>query len=80
MGNYILRNKKSLKQRHYLLLANQTGHWFNASPSVIKDYQAAYCDDFCLVLYRDGPNDDAYVLPFRRLKSLLIEANVVSRV
>lgn len=77
MSNFILRNKSTLKQRHYLLLANQAGHWFSASPNVVKDYQAAYGDNFCLVLYRNGSNDDAYVVPFRRLKALFLEENLV---
>jgi hypothetical protein len=77
MSNYVLRNKVTLKHRHYLLLANQAGHWFNASPNRVKEYQAAYGDNFCLVLYRDGPNDDAYVISFRALKSLFVEENLV---
>ncbi len=76
MGNYFLSNKGSLMKRHYLLLANQQGHWFNAAPNAVRKYQAKYKDDFCIVLYRSGPSDDAYVLPFRRVKSLFIEDNL----
>jgi hypothetical protein len=45
---------------------------------VVKEYQAAYGNNFCLVLYRDGTNDDAYVIPFRRLTSLFVEKNLVA--
>jgi hypothetical protein len=62
---------------HYLLLANQATHWFNASPRVVNEYRARYGDDFCICLWRNGPDDDAYVLPFERLISLFTEGNLV---
>jgi hypothetical protein len=36
MPNYVLANRNRLKMRHYLLLANQATHWFNASPRVCQ--------------------------------------------
>ena len=77
MANFILENRELLKRRHYLLLANQVTHWFNAAPNVIKDYRARYGDDFCIVLWRDGRDDDAYVIPFQRTKSLFTDQNLV---
>src|SRR5439155_19113606 len=77
MNNFILQNKAKLAQDHYLLLANQADHWFNASPGRVKDFQAKHGDDFCLVLYRDGPNNDVYVIPYRRLKGIFTEENLV---
>ena len=77
MANFILDRRTALKRRHYLLLANQVTHWFNASPNVIKDYRSRFGEDFCVVLWRDGPDDDAYVIPFDRLRSLFSEENLV---
>lgn len=70
MSNFVVRNLHQLRKRHYLLLANQAGHWFNASPNVVEDHKRAYGTDFCLILYRSGPSDDAYVMPFRLINSL----------
>ncbi len=79
MSNYIVDNKQTLKYRHYLLLANQEWHWFNASPGPINRYQLKCGDNFCLVLYRnkDQTANDAYVIPFRSLKQLFTERNLV---
>src|SRR5205085_6545647 len=60
-----------------LLLANQQRHWFNAAPNVVRQYQAKYKDDFCIILYRSGLTDDTYILPFREVKSLFTEDNLV---
>ncbi len=80
MPNFILENqlKLKLKRRHYLLLANQVAHWFNAAPNVLKDYRARFGEDFCIVLWRNGNDDDAYVLPFQRIKSLFTDKNLVA--
>lgn len=78
MANFIQENLPNLKPRHYLLLANQANHWFNAYPGVVNDYRARYGDDFCLVLWRSGPKDDAYVLPYSKLKNLFVDKNLVS--
>ncbi len=77
MANYIQEDRAALKLRHYLLLANQATHWFNASPSTLAKYQQRYGDSFCLVLWRDGPEDDAYVIPFERIAPLLTTQNLV---
>ena len=76
MANFIFERRAALKRRHYLLLANQVTHWFNAAPNVMQDYRARFGDD-CCVLWRDGPEDDAYVIPFKRLRSLFTEKNLV---
>ena len=76
MTNYVFENRHRLTKRHYLLLANQAAHWFNASPNVIRHYQTFFRDDFCVVLWRDGQIDDAYVMPFERLKHLFIWENL----
>ena len=76
MSNYILQNLHRLKRRHYVLLANQAEHWFNASPTVMKKYIAQYVDDFCLILYRNDPNDDAFIMPFGLIKSVFTEENL----
>jgi hypothetical protein len=77
MSNFILEKEDELKSRHYLLLANQVTHWFNASPNVVNKYRAEFGDDFCAVLWRDGAKDDAYVIPFNRLSSVLTAQNLV---
>jgi hypothetical protein len=78
MSNYIVDNQGPLKRRHYLLKANQKDHWFNASPNVVRNYQARHGDDFCLILYRTGLNNDAYVVPFQKVKSLFTKKNLVT--
>jgi hypothetical protein len=77
MANLILEKHGALKRRHYLLLANQVTHWFNASPNVIAEYRAQYGDDFCVVLWRNGSDNDAYVIPFQTVKSLFSNKNLV---
>jgi hypothetical protein len=62
MANFVQENLPNLKPRHYLLLANQANHWFNVYPGVLNDYRARYGDEFCVVLWRGGNRDDAYVL------------------
>src|SRR5690349_9260656 len=78
LANFILKRKDDLKRRHYLLLANQVTHWFNARPNVVDKYKAQFGSDFCLVLWRDGPEDDAYVIPIARLDPLFTKGNLVS--
>jgi hypothetical protein len=77
MANFVQENLENLTPRHYLLLANKGKHWFNAYPGKIADYRARYGDDFCMVLWRSGRRDDAYVIPFVHLKSLFVDANLV---
>lgn len=71
MSNYIVSQRGRISQRHYTLLANQAGHWFNVSPSRLEEYIHRHGDDFCVVLFRDGPDDDYYVLPYSAIKPLL---------
>ena len=75
MKNFIIDNKRRLKNRHYLLKANQERHWFNAMPSRMDDFKRIYGDRFCLVLYRDGA-DDAYVLPYGAIAFLFTDRNL----
>jgi hypothetical protein len=77
MANFVKENVENIRPRHYLLLANKGHHWFNAYPGVIADYRSRYGDDFCLVLWRSGPRDDAYVVPYAQLKRLFVESNLV---
>lgn len=77
MGNYIHKNRDLLKRSHYLLLTNAEQYWFNASPGRLQDYRQQYGDDFCLVLYRYGPDNDCYIIPFKALKQLLISEYLV---
>lgn len=77
MANYIVNNKNILKDRHYLLLANQAGHWFNISPNRLNEYKERYIDDFCIILYRSGSHDDAYVMPFKAIKRLFSERSLM---
>jgi hypothetical protein len=77
MANFVKDNIENIRPRHYLLLANKGPHWFNAYPGVVADYHARYGDEFCLVLWRSGGKDDAYVIPYGKLKGLFIESNLV---
>ena len=77
MANFVATNKKALKKRHYVLLANQAGHWFNAYPNVLERYERRFGDDFCVVLYKDGPADNAYVLPYSAIKHILTDDNLM---
>lgn len=77
MSNFVLENQLQLKRRHYLLMANAASHWFNAAPNVVAEYRAKFDERFCVVLWRSGRDDDAYVLPFPRIKSLFVEANLL---
>jgi hypothetical protein len=76
MANFVAGQRDTLQLRHYLLLANQTDHWFNAYPNRVSAYRADYGDDFCLVLWRDTAKDDAYVLPYGAIKHLLVASNL----
>ncbi len=78
MPNFVLERRRGLAQRHYLLLANQKHHWFNAYPRRVKTHRAKYGDSFCVVLWRSGDGDDAYVIPFAKLKELFVDKNLVS--
>jgi len=42
----------------------------------MKKYIAQYVDDFCLILYRNDPNDDAFIMPFGLIKSVFTEENL----
>ena len=77
MGNYINKNKELLKRRHYLLLTNAEQYWFNASPGRIQNYHQRYGTDFCLVLYRDSPDNDCYIIPFKALEQLFVSDYLV---
>lgn len=76
-SNYVCRHHNTLKRRHYPLLANQAFHWFNAYPGRLADCKTMFDDDFYLVLWRDRRGDDAYVIPYTRLKSLFVDRNLV---
>src|SRR5690349_17025713 len=78
MSNFIIENHSALRRRHYLLLANQVSHWFNASPNVIDKHRKQYGDDFCVVLWRNGADNDTYVIPFQKLTSLFSTKNLVA--
>lgn len=77
IDNFVLRHHDVLRWRHYLLRANQAHHWFNAYPRPLETKRNRFGDDFCLVLWREGIGDDAYVIPYTRLKSLFIGRNLV---
>lgn len=77
MENYIATNYRRIERRHYLLLANQADYWFNASPNRMNEYRANYGEAFCLVLWRGGPSDDTYVLPYAKIKLLFNDQNLV---
>ncbi len=77
MANHIQDNRVTIKRQHYLLLANQVTHWFNASPVVLAKYRRLHGNGFCLVLWRSGPDDDAYVIPFERIAHLLTKENLI---
>ena len=77
MGNYFHENKRALRPRHYPLRANAEGYWFNVSPNRLDEYRKGYGDSFCLIFFRTGPVDDAYVIPYGRIKHLLIPHNLV---
>ena len=70
MGNYILDNRASLSDRHYIRKANTETYWFDFSYSKLKMYQKKFGDDFCLVIFRSGTEDDAYIMPFFQVKAL----------
>jgi hypothetical protein len=76
MSNYVVSNHRGISKCHYVLLTNQEDYWFNVWPSVLERYQEQYGDDFCVVLYRGGPENDAYVMPFARIKHLFAQYNL----
>lgn len=71
--NYIVAHRDALSERHYTLMANIKDHRFNAWPNPLREYRQRCDDDFCLVVFRTGPKDDAYVMPFTRIEPLFTE-------
>jgi hypothetical protein len=78
MGNYIAENRRQLEGRHYVLRANSDNYWFNLSPNVVNRLKSQFGSRFCIVLFRDGPDDDAYIVPFRRIQHLLTQESLMS--
>jgi hypothetical protein len=76
--NYVTSRRGQLSHEHYVLLANVSDYWFNASADRLREYRRLYGDDFCLVIYRSGPQDDAYVMPFEQIASLFTERSLQS--
>jgi hypothetical protein len=70
MGCYIAIHRGRLARRHYIRRANTEFFWFDFHYEKLKLYQRKYGDDFCLVLFRE---DDAYVLPYRKIATLFTE-------
>jgi hypothetical protein len=70
MSSYVASNLSSLSRRHYLRRAGTEKYWFDFMHGKMESYRKKYGDDFCLVIYRPGDRDDAYIFPYSRVKHL----------
>ena len=79
MSNYISEHRQALRERHYIRKAGTEEYWFDFSANVLRDYIARFGNDFCMVLYGSEKHDDAYVLPFRAVRTLFTTARMHPR-
>ena len=79
MSNYITENKKSISTRHYVRKANASHYWFDFKYNKLQSYQKKFGEQFCLILYRSGPENDAYIIPFSLIKHLLTTGSLIDQ-
>lgn len=77
MANDIKNNYDRLNSRHYLLKTSRSDFWFNATPSRMRELANEHGDDFCVVVWRDGEDNDAYVMPYGEVKGEFVEDRLV---
>ncbi len=71
MASYITEHRKELSKTHYILKADADNKfWFNVAYRKLEQYKAKFGNDFCIVLFGSVIRDDAYVMPFARIKEL----------
>jgi len=75
-GNYIDNNLERLKKYHYVLEANTKNMWFNFSENKLNRYIKKYNGKFCLIVYRSGLLNDAYVMPYQSVSHLFCQENL----
>jgi hypothetical protein len=58
-------NSDEIKERHYVMNATASNHWYNFYSSRVNSYAKKYNGDFCLIINGSDGTGDAYILPFR---------------
>jgi hypothetical protein len=69
MSTYLKSNKNKLTSRHYLRKATASNHWFDFASNKVSQFIKRFGDDFCLIVNGSDIFDDAYILPYRSVKS-----------
>jgi hypothetical protein len=64
-GRDMMRNWDDIRRRHYVRKATADNHWFDFMPSRVRDYEAQFGQDFCLVVNGSDTREDAFVIPYR---------------
>jgi hypothetical protein len=71
MDSFIAANKARIKARHYMRQATASNHWFDFTSARVGQLERRHGDNFCLVVNGSTESDDAYVLPYGVIKSVL---------
>ena len=70
-ANYVVDHLSDLERSHYVLKSNSRNYWFGLSYNEVMAYKDKFGGNFCIIIYRSGPDDDAYVVPFPSIEPLL---------
>ena len=69
MQSYITYHRPRLELRHYITDARVGTMWFNFSQAKLRDYVISSSSEFCLVINGSHQHDDAFILPYKDVKS-----------
>jgi 5-methylcytosine-specific restriction endonuclease McrA len=75
MGSYIYDQRAALAERHYVRKAGTDSYWFDFRVNKVDDFIQRYGENFCLILFGSEAQDDAFVMPYRAVKTLFNPAN-----
>jgi hypothetical protein len=79
MPSYIANNRRALSRRHYIRKATTDTYWFDFTESKVHDYITQFGERFCLVVFGSESHDDAYIMPFSRVKRIFSQQNIEPR-
>ncbi len=79
MGSYIGDNRSVLEERHYVRKAGTNTYWFDFRNHRVEAYRRQHGDEFCLVIYGSDDYDDAYIMPFAKVKGIFSTTSIDSR-